>query len=122
MLWKERGMAKLSDSNSRVSDEPQIPLEISQEYLRIRNEEGIVPSKVFYFKYLMPLLRPWLEQRKEHQRLREKKYSTLVSLMGFSPETTVHATLILRPRKLIIVYSEDARDVARPAIEYLVSE
>ena len=107
---------------TKESDEPKIPIVMSQEYLRIRNEEGIVPSKIFYFEHLMPLIRPWLEQQEEHQQLRKIRYSTLVSLMGFSPETTVHATVILRPQKLIIAYSKNVRDAAEPAINYLLNE
>lgn len=104
------------------NSKPLIPLEISQEYLRIRNEIGIVPSKVFYFKHIMPLIRSWLDKQEEYKKLHERKYSILFSLMGFSPETTVHSAIILRPQKLIIVYNEDVKASAEPAIDYLLSE
>ncbi len=115
-------MSKASNSKSNISSESLIPEEISQEYLRLRNENGIVASKVFYFKHIMPLIRPWLEGQEDNLKLRERKYSTLVSLMGYSPETTIHSTIILRPKKLIIVYNEDVKASAEPAIEYLLNE
>ncbi len=104
------------------SNEPLIPEEIRHEYLRLRNENGIVASKVFYFKHIMPLIRPWLEEQEDNLHLRERKYSILVSLMGYSPETTVHSTIILRPQKLIVVYNEDVKASAEPAINYLLNE
>ena len=58
----------------------------------------IAESKDYYFERIMPLLRPVIESREEHVRLRGLGYTTLVSLMGFSPETTVHSALILRPQ------------------------
>lgn len=115
-------MPKSSNSKSSVSSGLLIPEEISQEYLRLRNEDGIVASKVFYFKYIMPLIRPWLEEQNDGLKLNERKYSTLVSLMGYSPETTVHSAIILRPKKLIVVYNEDVKASAVPAVEYLLNE
>jgi CRISPR-associated protein (Cas_Cas02710) len=105
--------------------EKAIPAELIQEYLRIRNED-IVKSKYHYFKELMPRINPLLESRPEHIAIRkaqhEEGFTTLVSLMGFSPETTVHAAVILRPKKLVIAYSDNAKESMRPAIEYLNRE
>jgi len=104
--------------------EPIVPKEIEEEYLRIRStpKTGIAESKVFYFKEVIQHIRPRLEAWPEHVRLRSMGYTTLVSLMGFSPETTVLSTLVLRPKTLVIVYSENARESARPALAYLERE
>jgi len=110
-------------SNKSYDNEQLVPDEIVQEYFRLRYlPDGIVDAKKFYFKHIMPLLRPWLEEQEEHKQLRDRKYTTLVSLMGFSPETTVQTTLILQPKKLIIVYNEEVKETADPAIRYLLEE
>lgn len=101
-------------------DESFLPKELIDEYLRIRQTD-LAASKVFYFDKIMPALRPQLEARPVHLEYRGR-YETLVSLMGFSPETTVISAVILRPRRLIIAYSEEAGDAAEPAIAYLTRE
>lgn len=118
-------MSQIEPNDASKKYEEQIPAELIEEYLRIRSED-IVASKYFYFQQLMPRFRPLLESRPEHVAIREAQhregFSTLVSLMGFSPETTVHAAVILRPKKLVVAYSENGRETARPAFEYLQRE
>ncbi len=101
----------------------EVPEDLAAEYLRIRNE-SIAESKRYYFEVLMPLMKPALENRPEHIELKKARYKTLVSLMGFSPETTVHTCLILRPERLIIAHSdnEPTRKAAEPALNYLIRE
>lgn len=36
----------------------------------------------------------------------EPRVETLVSMVGFSPETTIQATYVLRPRRLVLIYSQ----------------
>jgi hypothetical protein len=108
--------------NDKIDSEGELRISqnVVDEYLQLRKSD-LGASKRFYFEKIMPIIRPLLEQQSEHDELRKKKYSTLVSLMGFSPETTVQATLIIRPQKLIVVYSEGekSKESAQPAIEYL---
>jgi len=122
MSTQKTKKSQATKAKSQLVSTPIIPDEISNEYLRIRREVGIVEAKVFYFKMIMPLLRPWLEKRKEHQPLRKQHYSTLVSLMGYSPETTVHSTVVLRPAKLVVVYNDLVAPSAEPALDYLKAE
>ncbi len=102
-----------------------VPQEIINEYLRIR-QENLNKSKIYYFDEIMPRIRPLLENRPKHVMIRndqqQEGFDTLVSLMGFSPETTVHAAVILRPKRLVIAFSENAKESARPAIDYLRRE
>jgi hypothetical protein len=62
----------------------------------------------FYFETILPPLLATLERRPSHQALRAQGYDTLVSLMGFSPETTVMSAALLRPQTLLVVLSEKA--------------
>jgi hypothetical protein len=102
-----------------------VPREVADEYLGIR-KASLQDAKRFYFENIMPLLRGPLEAYPDHQQIRDKGYKTLVSLMGFSPETTVHAAIIIRPEKLIVAYSHDgdgkAQQAAEHALEYLIRE
>lgn len=53
-----------------------------------------------------------LEQvRADYLRDREDStIDTLVSLVGFSPETTINATFALRPRRLVLVFSRQSKN------------
>jgi len=96
-----------------------IPLESVEEYLALRQKQ-VAAAKTYYFEKLMPLMRPIIERQCD--RFRDRRCAVLLSLMGFSPETTVIASLILRPKKLVIAYSQNAREEARPALRYLARE
>lgn len=117
----------MSTEQSAEAEEFQkaVPEEIINGYLTLR-QENLSESKIYYFQEIMPRIRPLLENRPKHVRIRndqqEEGFDTLVSLMGFSPETTAHAAVILRPKRLVIAFSENAKESARPAIEYLRRE
>jgi len=100
-----------------------VPQEVVEAYQRVR-AEGVVETKRYYFKHIMPLYRSALEHYAGHQAVRAKQYHTLVSLMGLSPETTVQACVITKPKKLVVVGSDNeiARKAARPGLEYLQQE
>lgn len=62
-------------------------------------------ASIFYFCEILP-------QVVAHQQSKGKALANcdlLVSLMGFSPETTVITTALLRPRRLVVVASENAK-------------
>lgn len=105
-----------------MNDAPLLSDELRAQYLAVLRRD-LAASKSFYFQEVMPRLRPIVEGDDRHREVRGK-YETLVSLMGFSPETTVLATLIIRPQKLIVAYSDEnrARAAAEPAMRYLVDE
>src|ERR1700751_3540990 len=102
-----------------------MPFELEQDlinqYMTLRRD-NLVASKELYFAEIMPRLRITLEKSPEHLQLRQKKFETLVSLMGFSVETTVICTLILRPRKLALVYSSQAEELFNLALRYLIDQ
>lgn len=99
-----------------------LPEGLAQEYLAIREDRSkpMIEAKKFYFDRIMPLLQPELERQPAHALLRESKYRTLISLMGFSPETTAMSTIVVKPEKLVIVMSAKAKEASTPAIKYLV--
>ena len=100
-----------------------IPQELVDEYMKFR-ATGIPAAKRFYFESMMPIIRERIEALPEHRSVREIQFDTLVSMMGFSPETTVLSTLVIRPQKLIVAFTDDekSRDSAKPAIDYLLRE
>ncbi|MCC6154553.1 MAG: hypothetical protein IT367_12375, partial [Candidatus Hydrogenedentes bacterium] len=97
--------------------------ELVASYLAAR-EKDIGTSKLFYFEHIMPRFRKPLEEIEEHKRVAAREFETLVSLMGFSPETTVQACIVVRPKKLVVIGSDgdNARAAAKPAFEYLQRE
>lgn len=100
-----------------------VPEEIIKEYLRLRNmKDGLVPSKEYYFLNIMPFLRDHVEQDPQHRALGAEHFEGLISLMGYSVETTVLTSVILRPKRLVVAYSENAAAVANIAFNYLTRE
>ena len=92
-------------TNSMTADVEQLPEEL---ILRWKSQLAVNKDAAdeFYFKILPPLLNS--EGRPAHRLLRAEAVQVLVSLMGFSPETTVISTAILRPQSLVVVSSERA--------------
>jgi hypothetical protein len=99
----------------------ELERDLIKDYMALR-QQNLVAAKELYFAQIMPRLRLSLEKSPEHVKLQQKGFETLVSLMGFSPETTVICTLILRPRKLALVYSSQAEELFNLAIKYLIDQ
>ena len=104
-----------------------VPQKLIDEWIAIRDDDSLdrharrKRAEEFYFANILPVLIPQLEDLPEHRELRAEGYDTLVSLMGFSPETTVISTSILRPQRLLIVFSENAAGSYDQASAYLTS-
>jgi hypothetical protein len=73
----------------------------------------------FYFEHILPPVIRHLDHLPEHAALRARGCSILVSTMGFSPETTVIAASVLRPRRLIVIASETNGSFLDLAIHFL---
>lgn len=73
-----------------------------------------------YFEWILPAIVEYLPSLDCHQHLRGTHYGTLVSLMGFSPETTVIAATLLRPQQLVIVRSKGTAESYDLATDFLV--
>ncbi|MGZ5440290.1 MAG: hypothetical protein ACXW4P_04090 [Thermoanaerobaculia bacterium] len=73
----------------------------------------------FYFEHILPTVVHHLEHLPEHATLRARGCSILVSTMGFSPETTVIAASVFRPRRLIVIATEMNESVLDMAIHFL---
>ncbi|MFO1500828.1 MAG: hypothetical protein U1G07_20985 [Verrucomicrobiota bacterium] len=95
--------------------------QLANEYIKQRQAD-LIASKQFYFQRLIPHLRPLVEAAPGNAELRHAGYTTLISLMGFSPETTVFSALVLRPARVLIICSDNAQKSAEPAIRYMLDE
>jgi len=106
--------------NAKDTGEVLIPQDKVDAYLGLRSQ-GIAKSKIYYFRHLMPLLHKPLEMRAEHQEIRKMGFHTLVSLMGFSPETTVQVCTVIRPKALVVICTNDekSKQASEPAFDYL---
>lgn len=106
--------------HSMTSELEQLPEDLVLRWkaqLAINKEE----ADNFYFAEVLPPLLAILEQRPAHRLLRAEAVHVLVSLMGFSPETTVICAAILRPQSLVVVLSERAEHSYDRAHEYLTA-
>jgi hypothetical protein len=72
-------------------------------------------ASAFYFENILPSV-------VEHHQRHVPELSPcelLVSLMGFSPETTVIATAMIRPRRLVIIASRNAERYCKLSMKFL---
>ena len=90
-----------------------------RELLKQGTNESRKEAETFYFASILPDVLTHLDSLDHHKALRRMKFHTLVSLMGFSPETTVISTAILRPQRLVIVYSRNVGESLDRAHDYI---
>ena len=75
-----------------------------------RDDAGRLEAQRHYFRELLPKIVQLVETAQEHRHIQGLGTHTLVSLMGFSPETTVIAAAVVRPRKLIVIFGDTEDD------------
>jgi hypothetical protein len=85
------------------------------EWERLQRKDARAAS-AFYFQKILPTVVMHHQQRVPPAALCE----LLVSLMGFSPETTVLATVFIRPQRLVIVASQNAEPYCEQCVDFLV--
>lgn len=110
-------------SSSETAD-CRLPIELLQPWLGLlkaaKSDEDRQAATQHYFDVVLPEVVKKLTPQRKHKRLRDEKCHTLVSLMGFSPETTVICATVVRPEKLVIVYgsTDDVKEQRRGADSY----
>ncbi len=72
-------------------------------------------ASVFYFNHILAAVVSYHQSRPAP----DVSCELLISLMGFSPETTVLATTFVRPKRLVIVASKSAESYSEQCIEFL---
>lgn len=97
-----------------------IPTELLTEWLGLLSDPQ--RAQGFYFEHILPLVVQKLPEAPEHAEIRARGCSTLVSTMGFSPETTVITACVLRPRRLVIVSSRGNTHELDLTAEFLISQ
>ena len=111
-------------SQNTNEDLDRIPLEIIQPWLDQLRSARADPEREaatgHYFEHILPLVIDRLASQSSHERLTREGYHTLVSLMGFSPETTVICAAIVRPKRLIVVYghADDENEKKKAEFSY----
>lgn len=84
---------------------PGLPLEMIQPWLDLLKKNP-AEAQDHYFAHLLGDVLALADADPAHRRLRADGFDTLISLMGFSPETTIIAAAVVRPRRLVIVCGE----------------
>jgi hypothetical protein len=92
--------------------------EVRKQWIKLQQADAGEAS-VFYFEKILPEVLKALETT--HAELEERgNLDVLVSLMGFSPETMVISASLLRPRKLVVLLSEETKKYYDTAARYLL--
>lgn len=95
-------------------DFPEIDAATRAEWVRLQSTDAGAAS-VFYFQHILPVV---VMHHRQHVPT-AASCELLVSLMGFSPETTVLATAFVRPQRLVIVASKNAERYCGQCIAFL---
>lgn len=93
---------------------PEIETATRVEWERLQHADAAGAS-AFYFRHILPTVVVHHQQHKPPVAPCE----LLVSLMGFSPETTVLATTLVQPRQLVIIASKRAERYCEQCIAFL---
>ncbi len=86
------------------------------------NEKDRESAENYFFENILPHILEIVGKNPQHMELRNEGFHTLISLMGFSPETTVISTFILQPKQLVIVYSSNSGKYYNRAFEFLLKK
>ena len=97
-----------------------VPAEVTDRWRGLLASDRLAAEELYFEQILPPLLEA-LETAPAHRALRDQRYHTLISLMGFSPETTVICAAILRPEALVVVLSKNADAAFDRAHAFLTS-
>ena len=95
-------------------DIPEIEVATRIEWERLQRSDAGAAS-AFYFQHILPVVVMHHRQRVPTSASCE----LLVSLMGFSPETTVLTAVFVQPRQLVIVASKNAERYCEQCIAFL---
>ena len=82
------------------------------EWTRLMDDQKIGEADTFYFETILPAILPLVANRSHAQQ----RYAGVISLLGYTPETVVLTSRLLRPQRLVVLHTpETARqlDVAR---------
>jgi hypothetical protein len=93
---------------------PEIATATRAEWERLQRADAAGASK-FYFQHILPTV---VMHHRQHSP-RPIPCDLLVSLLGFSPETTVLATTFMRPQQLVIVTSINTERYCRQCMDFL---
>jgi hypothetical protein len=102
-------------TDRRVSDER---LNTWLEMVRAaRSETDREAALNCYFATVLPEVIDGLDLHAQHHELRGEKFHTLISLMGFSPETTVICAAVVRPQRLFVIYGAADNEEERRKVQ-----
>lgn len=92
----------------------QIDAAIRAEWEQLQRVDAAAAS-MFYFQHILPEV----VQLHQKQALSDGACDLLVSLMGFSPETTVLAAMFMQPQKLVVIASDRTEPYSRQCTTFL---
>lgn len=93
-----------------------ISSDIIEQWRTLKGQEALE----FYFGNILSLAVEMLQEKKLPDDLKNKDWACLVSLMGFSPETTVLVAAAIRPKLLHVITSDESIQNYDLAHKYLI--
>ncbi|MCW6053714.1 hypothetical protein K4039_27610 [Lyngbya sp. CCAP 1446/10] len=72
----------------------------------------------FYCENIIPSLLPQLKKEFANTYQQNNKYDCLISLLGFTPETSVLAYQFCQPEKFIVLYTEESSTYLEKVVNY----
>jgi hypothetical protein len=75
------------------------------EWTRLLDDQKSAEADTLYFEELLPLILPLVRQRSPISN----RYSGLISVLGFTPETVVLAARLLEPHTLVVLHTPETQ-------------
>ncbi len=97
---------------SRMHDNPDDSSLFIKKWLKFPPNSP--QAQTYYFQNILPGI-----VEKLAEKTRDNKCNVLISLMGFSPETTILSTVSMKPEKLIVITGENTIDHYDLVFEFL---
>ncbi|MBW4511746.1 MAG: hypothetical protein KME64_35375 [Scytonematopsis contorta HA4267-MV1] len=72
----------------------------------------------FYCEHIIPSLLPQLKKEFKTAYQQDNKYDCLISLLGFTPETSILAYQFCEPKQFIVLYTEESSKYLQEVVIY----
>ena len=94
--------------------------ELINEWKRLLKGDNKLEPTDYFFEHILPEVIKIVESKEEH-RILGKQTDTLICLLGFSPETIAISASILKPKRVVIIYSNKVKKHYNRIAKYLIT-
>jgi hypothetical protein len=107
----------MSKESKDMTDDKNIS-ELTNEWIKLLQEKQEDAAFKLYCKSIIPYLLPHLKKEFKTEYKQDNKYNCLISLLGFTPETSILAYQFCEPDTFIVLYTQESSKFLGDVVTY----